>query len=75
VLSRFGGKWPFLWANVTKLKQDFFLKKPTIHLLCVIQASAAMLMTSALFWDITQRRVAIPYRSFRTTFRLGFLDP
>jgi len=29
-------------------------------------------MTSALFWDITQRRVVIPYRRFRTTF-LDFL--
>jgi hypothetical protein len=28
-----------------------------------------MLMTSALFWDITQRRVVILYRRFGTTYR------
>jgi hypothetical protein len=33
------------------------------------QASAAMLMRSALFWDITQRRVVIPYRRLGTTYR------
>jgi hypothetical protein len=41
------------------------------------QASAAMLMRSALFWGITQRRVVILYRRFGTTYRsrLGLLDP
>jgi hypothetical protein len=33
------------------------------------QASAAMLMKYALFWDIAQSRVAIPYRRFGTTYR------
>ena len=33
------------------------------------QASAAMLLRSALFWDITQRRVIILYRRFGTTYR------
>jgi hypothetical protein len=33
------------------------------------QVSAAMLMTSALFWDITQRRMIILYRRFGTTYR------
>jgi hypothetical protein len=32
-------------------------------------SSAAMLMKSALFWDITQRRVVIVYRRFGTTYR------
>jgi hypothetical protein len=35
-----------------------------------------MLMTSALFWDITRRRVVIVYRRFGTTYRshrLGLL--
>jgi hypothetical protein len=31
------------------------------------QASAAMLMRSALFWDITRRRVVIVHRRFGTT--------
>jgi len=26
-------------------------------------------MTSALFWDFTQRRMVIPYRRFGTTYR------
>jgi hypothetical protein len=33
------------------------------------QASAAMLTTSALFWDITRRRVVIVYRRFGKTYR------
>jgi len=33
------------------------------------------LSRSALFWDITQHRVVITYRRFRTTNRLNFLDP
>ena len=33
------------------------------------QASAAMLMISALFWDITWRRLVIVYRRFGTTYR------
>jgi hypothetical protein len=33
------------------------------------RASAAMLMRSALFWDITRRRVVIVYRRFGTTYR------
>jgi hypothetical protein len=36
------------------------------------QASAEMLMRSALFWDITQRRVVILYRRFGTTYRPHF---
>jgi hypothetical protein len=28
-----------------------------------------MLMSSALFWDITQRRVLVLYRRFGTTYR------
>jgi hypothetical protein len=39
------------------------------------QAYAAMLMKSALFWDITQRRVVVLYRHFGTTYLLGLLDP
>jgi hypothetical protein len=41
-----------------------------------LQAFAAITMGSALFWDITQRRVIILYRRFRTTYRtsLLFLD-
>ena len=41
----------------------------------------ALLMISAFFWDITQRRVLIPYRRFGTIYRshlqgfIGFLDP
>jgi hypothetical protein len=31
-------------------------------------ASAAMLMRSAFFWDITQRRMVILYRRFGTTY-------
>jgi hypothetical protein len=33
------------------------------------KASAAMLMRSGLFWDITRRRVVIVYRRFGTTYR------
>jgi hypothetical protein len=33
------------------------------------QASAAMLTTSELFWDITQRRMVIIYRRFGITYR------
>jgi hypothetical protein len=33
------------------------------------QASFALLMRYALFWYITQRRVVIPYRRCRTTYR------
>ena len=33
------------------------------------EASAAMLIRSALFWDITQRRLVILYRRFGTTYR------
>jgi hypothetical protein len=33
------------------------------------QASAAMLIRSALLWDITQRRVVIVYRRFGTAYR------
>jgi hypothetical protein len=33
------------------------------------QASAMMLMRSALFWGTTQRRVVILYQCFRTTHR------
>jgi hypothetical protein len=29
-----------------------------------------MLMRSALFWDITQRRVVIVYRRFRTMYQI-----
>jgi len=32
------------------------------------QAAVAMWMRSALFWNITQRRVAIPHRRFGTTY-------
>jgi len=32
-------------------------------------ASAAKYLKSALFWDITQYRVVIPYRLFGTTYR------
>jgi hypothetical protein len=32
-------------------------------------ASAAMLMRSVLFWDITRRRVVTVYRRFGTTYR------
>jgi hypothetical protein len=35
----------------------------------LFKASAAMLMRSALFWDITRRRVVIVYRRFGTTYR------
>jgi hypothetical protein len=35
----------------------------------LFQASAVMLMRSALFWGITQRRVVILYRRFGTTYR------
>jgi hypothetical protein len=38
----------------------------------LLQASAAMQMRSALFWDITQRRVVILYRRFGTTYRSHF---
>jgi hypothetical protein len=34
-----------------------------------LQASAAMLMRYDLFWDITQRRVVIPYRRFGHIFK------
>jgi hypothetical protein len=34
-----------------------------------VQVSAAMLMRSSLFWDITQRRVVILYRRFGKTYR------
>jgi hypothetical protein len=34
-----------------------------MHLLASVISSFAMLMTSALFWDITQRRIVIVYRS------------
>jgi hypothetical protein len=37
--------------------------------LFLFQASAAMLMRSVLFWDITQRRVLNVYRRFGTTYR------
>jgi hypothetical protein len=33
------------------------------------QASAAMLMRSALLWGITQHWVVILYRCFKTTYR------
>jgi hypothetical protein len=33
------------------------------------QASAAILMRSALFWDVTRRRVVIVYRRLGTTYR------
>jgi hypothetical protein len=33
------------------------------------QASAAMLMRCALFWDVTQCHVVIVYRRFGTTYR------
>jgi hypothetical protein len=37
------------------------------------QASAAMLMRSALFWDITRRSVVIVCRRFGTTYRSHLL--
>jgi hypothetical protein len=33
------------------------------------QASAAMEMRSAVFWDITQNTMVIPYRRFWTSYR------
>jgi hypothetical protein len=38
-------------------------------MLSIFKAYAAMLMRSALFWDITRRRVVIVYRPFGTTNR------
>jgi hypothetical protein len=32
-------------------------------------------MISALFWDITQRRVVVPYRRFGTTYRSHLQGP
>jgi hypothetical protein len=35
----------------------------------IFQASEIMQIRSVLFWEITQRRVEIPYRRFGTTCR------
>jgi hypothetical protein len=38
------------------------------------QASAALFVTSALFWGVTQRRMVILYRRFGTTYRSHLLE-
>ena len=48
-----------------KEKAEF---EPITHIV-LFQTSTAMQMRSALFWGITQWRVVIPYRRFRTTYR------
>jgi hypothetical protein len=48
---------------------QLFMKNLMNHLHLWFHASTAMLMRSALFWDIMQHRVVILYRRFGTTYR------
>jgi hypothetical protein len=53
--------------NAKRLTPNFMCNK--YNLMYLISASAAMYVTSALLWDITQRSVVVLYRSFGTTYR------
>jgi hypothetical protein len=46
---------------------NFVHRRLTVH--PWFQASAAMLMRSTLFWDVTRRRVVILYRRFGTMYQ------
>jgi hypothetical protein len=59
-------RWVPLLQKAVQKTFDFGGQKTNLGWL---QASAAMLMRSALFCDITQRRVVILYRRFGTTYR------
>ena len=79
LFPRFGGKWSFLWPPSGQILPNWSRIPPSPRNLQAtssawFQASPAMYMTSALLRDVTHRILAIPYRRFRTTFLLGFLD-
>ena len=57
------------WTDDDWVGNDCGLVRRTISVSCVrSHASAAKQMRPALFWDITQRIVAIPYRRFGKTY-------
>jgi hypothetical protein len=59
--------WTFMASSSAKFTVAF--RCEVYRCLPLFQASAAMLMRSALFWGVTQRQVVILYRRFGTTYR------
>jgi hypothetical protein len=57
------------WKNCKRSLVNIFSPNFTTNFQVLFQASAAMLIISALFWDITRSRAVIVYRRFGITCR------
>ena len=63
-----------IWINGFSLLQDFVCVTD-VRAIAWFQASAAKYMTSALFWDFTQRRTVVSLRRVGTTRRFQLQGP